>query len=89
MQGLSTQNGTARDISHKMEMENIKSNNAARCSGDSEKGLTTVDSEPEDGRIRVMTTIVTQELTSKASDMSLSVGDQSLADASPKERHLV
>ncbi|KAI4754803.1 hypothetical protein E4T52_02282 [Aureobasidium sp. EXF-3400] len=85
VQGLTTQNGAAREISHKMEMEAMK--NTSRTS-DEEAGLTMVDTEPEDGRIRVMTTIVTRELSSKPSDMSLSV-DQSSAASSPKERHLV
>jgi hypothetical protein len=85
VQGLTTQNGVAREISHKMEMEAMK--NTSRSS-DEEAGLTMVDTEPEDGRIRVMTTIVTRELSSKPSDMSLSV-DQSSAASSPKERHLV
>lgn len=85
MQGLTTQNGAAREKSHKMEMEAMKSSSR---SSDEEAGLTMVDTEPEDGRIRVMTTIVTRELSSKPSDMSLSV-DQSSAASSPKERHLV
>jgi len=85
-QGLASQNGAARDISHKMEMETMK--NKTRCSSESDNGLTMVDTEPEDGRIRVMTTIVTRELTSKPSDMSLSV-DQSSVASSPQERHLV
>lgn len=85
-QGMATQNGNAREISHKMEMETMK--NKTRTSAESDNGLTMVDSEPEDGRIRVMTTIVTRELTSKPSDMSLSV-DQSSAASSPQERHLV
>jgi hypothetical protein len=81
-----TQTGTARDISQKMEMETIKSK--TRLSGESEQGLTMVDTELEDGRIRVMTTIVTRELTSKPSDMSLSMY-QGSADSNPQERHLV
>jgi hypothetical protein len=85
VQGLTTQNGAAREISHKMEMEAMK--NTSRTS-DEEAGLTMVDTEPEDGRIRVMTTIVTRELSSKPSDMSLSV-DQSSTASIPKERHLV
>jgi hypothetical protein len=83
---LMTQSGTARETSQKMEMENIKSK--ARLSGESEHGLTMVDTELEDGRIRVMTTIVTRELTSKPSDMSLSM-DQGSAASSHKERYLV
>jgi hypothetical protein len=85
-QTLTTQNGTARETSQKMEMEILKSN--TRLSGDSERGLTMVETELEDGRIRVMTTIVTRELTSKPSDMSLCLG-QSSAVSSPKEIHLV
>jgi hypothetical protein len=85
-QTLMTQTGTARDISQKMEMETIKSK--TRLSGESEQGLTMVDTELEDGRIRVMTTIVTRELTSKPSDMSLSMY-QGSADSNPQERHLV
>jgi hypothetical protein len=86
VQSLTTQNGTARDTTHKIEMEALQ--HKTRLSGESGDGLTMVETELEDGRIRVMTTIVTRELTSKPSDMSLST-DQSSAAASPKERHLV
>ncbi|KAG9565315.1 hypothetical protein KCU61_g8427, partial [Aureobasidium melanogenum] len=88
VQGLETQNGTARGLSHKIEMDTIK--NKTRLSDDSENGMTMtmVDDEPEDGRIRVMTTIVTHELTPTASEMDMSV-DPSSSASSPKERHLV
>ncbi|KAG9816482.1 hypothetical protein KCU68_g18832, partial [Aureobasidium melanogenum] len=88
VQGLETQNGTARGLSHKIEMDTIK--NKTRLSDDSEDGMTVtmIDDEPEDGRIRVMTTIVTHELTPTASEMDMSV-DPSSSASSPKERHLV
>ncbi|KAH0279120.1 hypothetical protein KCU91_g1949, partial [Aureobasidium melanogenum] len=87
VQGLETQNGTARGLSHKIEMDTIK--NKTRLSDESENGMTLIDDEPEDGRIRVMTTIVTHELTPTESEIDMSVVDPSSSASSPKERHLV
>ncbi|KAI4719457.1 hypothetical protein E4T48_04346 [Aureobasidium sp. EXF-10727] len=85
-QGLETQNGNARGLSHKVEMDTIIQK--TRLSEDSEDGKTMVESELEDGRIRVMTTIVTHELTPSVSEVDASI-DPSSTSSSPKERHLV
>ncbi|CAD0095143.1 unnamed protein product [Aureobasidium vineae] len=85
-QGLETQNGNARGLSHKVEMDTIIQK--TRLSDDSEDGKTMVESELEDGRIRVMTTIVTHELTPSVSEMDSSI-DPSSSASNPKERHLV
>lgn len=68
-------------------MDTIK--NKTRLSDESENGMTLIDDEPEDGRIRVMTTIVTHELTPTESEIDMSVVDPSSSASSPKERHLV
>ncbi|KAI4727038.1 hypothetical protein E4T49_05163 [Aureobasidium sp. EXF-10728] len=85
-QGLETQNGNARGLSHKVEMDTIIQK--TRLSEDSEDGKTMVESELEDGRIRVMTTIVTHELTPSVSEVDASIDPSSTA-SSPKERHLL
>ncbi|KAI5257165.1 hypothetical protein E4T42_01289 [Aureobasidium subglaciale] len=85
VQGLTTQNGNAKDISHKIEMDTLK--NKTRLSG-SDDGITMVEPEADHGRIRVITVIATHELTPTPSEMDLHAGTSS-SGSSPKERHLV
>lgn len=85
VQGLTSQNVTAKGLSS--EMDDLKKKpSLSTCNSDD--GITVVGAEPEDGRIRVMTTIVTHELTPSPSELDVSVGPSSTA-SSPKERHLV
>ncbi|KER00187.1 hypothetical protein AUEXF2481DRAFT_34380 [Aureobasidium subglaciale EXF-2481] len=74
VQGLTTQNGNAKDISHKIEMDTLK--NKTRLSG-SDDGITMVEPEADDGRIRVITVIATHELTPTPSEMDLHAGTSS------------
>ncbi|KAI5276540.1 hypothetical protein E4T47_00745 [Aureobasidium subglaciale] len=85
LQGLTTQNGNVKDISHKIEMDTLK--NKTRLSG-SDDGITMVEPEADDGRIRVITVIATHELTPTPSEMDLHAGTSS-SGSSPKERSLV
>ena len=79
VQGLQSQAGAARKISHKIEMDNMRSKGASSaCSSDDE---TMVGNDHNDGRIRVMTTITTREVAS--SELASSVGATSSASSSP------